>query len=315
MPRNRTFKIPVFLRVIVSGSILILILFHVDPSQIARRLEGVDFRFFLLALLVLSTQYLLSALKWKIILKAENISPPFSSLLASYLIGNFLSLFLPSSFGGDIYRVAALQRFNPNIYQNTSSVLFDRISGFFALISIAIIGHFLLFRSIINYYLIGGYATLIFGFLAATSNQFLRLEFLKKSIFLKPILRIAESFNNYRRNMSILALIILISFLFQNNIVIINKLYCQSLGIHVPLTYLYVIIPIVYLTEAVPITINGLGVREGAFIVLFQHFGYDKTDAVALALLVITVRYALSLILGGGLTCSMLLFQRRDRYS
>lgn len=289
------------MRVLVSVGILVIILHYVNLTEIVDRLRGVDSRFFIMALLVLSTQYFLSALKWKIILQAEHVNVPLGSLLSRYLIGNFISLFLPSSFGGDFYRVAALSRFNANIYQNTSSVLFDRITGLFALTSIAIIAHTITFGSVINYFLVGGYMAVLTGFIIFASDHFLKIKLLKSSKFLIPVTRIAESFNRYRRSASIMANTILISFLFHNNVVIISKLYCLSLNIQMPLAYLYVVVPIVYLTEAIPITINGFGLREGSFILLFQHLGYASDDAMALALLIITVRYSISLVLGGGL--------------
>ena len=302
-------------RLVVSVGIFIIILYNVNLTEIADRLRGLDSRFFTMALLVLSTQYFLSAFKWKIILKAENIRVPLVSLLNRYLIGNFISLFLPSTFGGDIYRVAALRRFNTDIYQNTSSVLFDRITGLFALTSLAIVAHTITFGSMINYFLIGGYVALLAGFLIFASDQFSNSRLFIGSKYLNPVIRIAESFNRYRHNASIMANTILFSFLFHNNVVIISKLYCLSLNIQMPLAYLYVVIPIVYITEAIPITINGLGLREGSFILLFQHLGYTANDAMALALLLITVRYSISLVLGGGLASLYLLSANKHQHT
>jgi hypothetical protein len=222
-------------------------------------------------------------------------------LLQSYIIGNFISLFLPSSFGGDIYRVITLQRFNSDVYQNASSVLFDRITGLIALGSIAIISYSLIFKTEINYYLLIGYIVVLVGLVFFTSDRFKTLGILHRYTILKPALRIAESFNRYRNNYIVLFVSLLIAFLFQNNIVIMNKLYCMSLNIAIPLSYLYVIVPLVYLTEAIPITINGLGLREGAFIFLFESVGHTSEEAIALSMLIIAVRYIIPMICGGGL--------------
>jgi glycosyltransferase 2 family protein len=92
--------------------------------------------------------------------------------------------------------------------------------------------------------------------------------------------------------------------------VIINKLYCIGLNIDIGLKYLFMVIPLIYLTEALPITINGLGVREGAFVFFLSQEGYTKEEALGLALLVITMRYLFSLTIGGSLFLKVILFKK-----
>lgn len=301
MAAPRTPKLKTFLRILVSVGILAIIVRQVEPAEIGRRLQGLDPVYFAAALVVFLLQYLLSAFKWKTILRAEKVRAPFSALLRSYMIGNFLSLFLPSSFGGDVYRVVALRRFNADMYQNTSSVLFDRGTGLFALASIGILAYAWLFGIVGNYVLLTGYLITLAGFLVLTSDRVVAARLLRRNRVLIPAARIAESFNRYRHNTPVIATALAVAFLFQSNIVLMNKLYCLALGIPIPLGYLYLVIPLVYLTEAIPITINGLGLREGAFVFFFQQLGHSREEALALALVVITVRYLVSLVLGGGL--------------
>jgi hypothetical protein len=61
------------------------------------------------------------------------------------------------------------------------------------------------------------------------------------------------------------------------------------------------VIPLIYLTEALPISINGLGVREGAFVFFFTQTGVSKEKALALGLLVISIRYIFVMLTGGSL--------------
>jgi len=87
----------------------------------------------------------------------------------------------------------------------------------------------------------------------------------------------------------------------QNNIIWLIKLYCVALNISIDIRYLYMVVPLIYLTETLPISINGLGVREGAFVFFFFQAGYTKEEALAVALLVVAMRYLFSMIIGGSL--------------
>ena len=95
-----------------------------------------------------------------------------------------------------------------------------------------------------------------------------------------------------------LALIILLSFTFQLNIVLINKVYTVVLGLDIPSSVLLVIIPLIYFTEVLPISINGLGVRESAYGFFFVMIGHTVEDGLAVSLLVIGMRYFLGLFGG-----------------
>jgi uncharacterized membrane protein YbhN (UPF0104 family) len=195
-------------------------------------------------------------------------------------------------------------------FQNASSVLFDRISGMFALCSISLISYGLFYKKVINYQFLVIYIMTILLFLFLSSDNGLSLFYkLKIKLFSYPI-KILKSFNKYRTNKRVLFLSLILSFLFQSNIVIINKLYCIGLNIDIGLKYLFMVIPLIYLTEALPISINGLGVREGAFVFFFLQAGYTKEEALGLALLVITMRYLFSLTIGGSLFIKVMLFKK-----
>ena len=74
-----------------------------------------------------------AAWKWQIILRADNVHVPLPRLVASYLVGTFFNIFLPSSIGGDAYRIYDVARDSGRSASSFSSVLADRLSGFLAL--------------------------------------------------------------------------------------------------------------------------------------------------------------------------------------
>lgn len=294
-------KLLLFVKIIVSFGLLFYLFNQINFNVFLNKYKGINVSLLLIAALAIFIQVALSAFKWRYILTAERLFIPYKFLLKSYLIGNFFGLFLPSSFGGDIYRVYSLGKFNPDSFQNVSSVLFDRISGLFALVTISILSYAIFFRSFIstNFLLAYILATLVFWVISSDSI----IEILSRYRFrlIKFITRICSSFNKYRKDRSVLLKSLAISFVFQGNVVFINKLYCVALGIDIDIRYLFLVIPLIYLTEAIPISINGLGIRDGAFVFFFLRAGYSSEDALALSILVITMRYLCILTFGGTL--------------
>ena len=80
-------------------------------------------------------------------------------------------------------------------------------------------------------------------------------------------------------------------------------------GIEVDFSLLLVIIPLIYLTEALPISINGLGVRESAFAFFFAMNGLSVEAGIAVSLLIVAERYLLG-ILGGSLLLTSVISSR-----
>jgi uncharacterized protein (TIRG00374 family) len=264
------------IKILVSASVLYFVFRNVDAKTLLRQFSEIRAGIISFGFAVFLMQSVLSSLKWKIILTADGKSVPLLYLLKCYLIGNFISLFLPSSFGGDVYRSYALGKYNKDYLQNTSSVLFDRLSGLFALASLSIISFGIFYRSLINYPFIICYGMGILLFLVASSRRGIALFNGVRNKFLKMYVGIMESFNKYSHDGRVLVSSLLIAFIFQSNIVLVNKLFCYALKIDISLAHLYTIIPLVYLTEALPISINGLGVREGAYVFFFHRLGFRE---------------------------------------
>jgi hypothetical protein len=288
------------LRIVVSVSLIGYVLTLIDLPRVLDRLAGVRMIVLIVVLLLQLVQMGLSTLKWKLILAADGVARPFGPLLVVYLKGNFLSLFLPTSFGGDVYRIYSVHRSGGGLARSTSSVLFDRITGLFALVSIALVAYAFLPSHPYLGPMAAVYLAGIGGFLGATSESAGRISDRIASPLLRRLASPLRSFSVYRRDPAMLAAAITIALLFQLNIVMINKLYCVALGIHMSLGHLLVIVPLIYLTEVLPISINGIGVRDSAYVFFFVLLGFASDEGLALALLVLLMRYVFGLI-GGSL--------------
>jgi uncharacterized protein (TIRG00374 family) len=295
------------IKVLISVGVLFLLFHRVDYALLWEHLLKIEMTIFAIAISILFFQCALSSYKWKIILSSESKEIPYWYLLKSYLICNFISLFLPSSFGGDLYRIYSLKKFNKDYLQNTSSVLFDRLTGLFALLSISILSFAMFSGNVVNIRILALYVIGILTFWAMTTKWV--LHYLERSKFklMEYLLGVLKSFRQYRNSKKILISCLIFSFIFQSNIVILNKIYTVALSMDVDIKYLFTVIPLIYLTEALPISINGLGVREGAFVFFMKQIGYTNEQGLAMGILVIGMRYIFTILLGGSLFFLMVL--------
>jgi uncharacterized protein (TIRG00374 family) len=302
------------LKICLSVGLLAYLFTLIDLDRLLDQLRQADPRYLLVALLLLLAQIGISSLKWQLILRSDGVLMLLPFLVKVYMIGNFLSLFLPTSFGGDVYRVLAIRGINRDLAKSTSSVLFDRMSGVFALVSICMIAYLALPDQPYDPLILLVYALGIAGFLIVSSNAAVEVMDAAKVSLIRKLGKVLASFRNYRRDPLSLAIIVLLAFLFQLNIVVINKVYTVSLGIDVSFGTLLVIIPLIYLTELLPISINGLGIRESAFGFFFVLIGHTVEEGLAVSLLVIGMRYLTGAV-GGVLLLVTLLDSRAGRAS
>jgi len=79
----------------------------------------------------------------------------------------------------------------------------------------------------------------------------------------------------------------------------VHVLFARALDLHIPITYFFLFVPLVAVIVSLPISLNGIGVREGAGILLFGLVGLDKSSAFALQFGTYLVAVGVSLV--GGL--------------
>lgn len=289
------------LKIGVSAGLLILLLSRVDIAALFHRFQNLRWGWLAAGVALLQTQGLISTLKWKLLLKADNQPARYFFLWKAYAIGMFLSLFLPTSFGGDAYRIWILNRAGIKASKSTASVFFDRLSGLFALVTIGILGALILLDERHILPILGFYVAAVVIFLIATADGTLARLPQPTSKYLGFPFRVLRSFNHYRRTPRSLLYVVALSFLFQANVVVIITWYARALHIDstaVSFLEFVAVVPVVSLCEALPISINGIGVRESAFVYFLSRVGGTPEQALALSLLVIAIRYIKGLVGG-----------------
>lgn len=299
-------RLSLLAKLAVMAGLLTVLYRNVDFAAFRNALTGLKWGWLPLiyALFLLNTT--LSAWKWKMLLASDGVRVPLGRLLSSYLIATFFNLFLPSSIGGDSYRVVDASR-HGGAAKSFASVFADRLTGFLAL---AIWG--LLFSAIgwsrlpdkrilfLPAIVFGLMASLVFALVQRTwlvaVLRFLRVDRLKKlDAFLH---RFLDSMAGYHANRRLLAKVFGISLFFQMMAIVIIFCISQALAWQVPFIYFSIFVPLITLGEALPISIFGIGVRDSLYVFFFAQGGASREQALSMALVYVLITIVYSL-LGG----------------
>jgi uncharacterized membrane protein YbhN (UPF0104 family) len=90
-----------------------------------------------------------------------------------------------------------------------------------------------------------------------------------------------------------------VSLLFNLLLVALNYLVARAVGVDIALAYFLLFVPVLSVTLTLPISIGGLGVREGMAVLLFTQAGVGEAAAVAASLGVYLLSTVLAGLLGG----------------
>lgn len=243
------------------------------------------------SLLIFST-YIIGFFRWKIMLEAIGLNLSRAAILRSYCIGFFFNLFFPSTIGGDLCRSADLSLSCRKPKQVVASVVLDRISGYTALVVIALVALLLGYRLVSDtavFFALGIITAFLAGILMLLFNNFI---FSKISKFLNFFGRAAEALSSlhseiykFRNKKKIISLSLIYSLIIQLVFPLIFYLLSLALATKINPLYFFIFVPLIAAISALPVSIGGLGLREAVSMFFFTGAGMPAEIAVTISLL------------------------------
>ncbi len=294
------------LKVAVSAALLYILFSKVDARLVWDSVSSVGAGWIVSAALLFAALQCISTYRWSIVL-GRDVHVPYPRLLSMYFVGMFFNSFLPTIVGGDVVKGYYLYRETGRGGAAFASILMDRYSGFAALMTITFVA-----------LLIGGgavhatggtglvvvFAALVGGFLGA--SLFLWFERLHQWLVSalsgirlmglnEKVDAFYRTFTGYRQSPSMLVGVFLISLAIQCGVITGYFMLGRGMGVGVPIGYFFLFVPLATTASMIPLSLSGLGIREGVFVFLFSRAGMDREDALALSLLWFLVTVVVSL--------------------
>jgi len=257
---------------------------------------------FNLAVLAAALIYV-SALKWKFFIEAFGRKVSVARLFGLYLVGYFVNLILPSYLGGDVVRSWYIGK-DVGQHEALSATILERYTGLVGMVLLALA--FMWFAGSVTWEIrltvIGVACGLALATVLALSRRLLekmeRFAFLRGP--LKHLSRIQDGLHLARENHSLLLKALALSLVYHTLTVFNTIAAGYAVGwLNPPFWELFVVLPLILLVGALPITPQGLGIQEGAFFFFLSSVGASPAQALGLALILRAKSYILALL--GGL--------------
>lgn len=309
------------LKLAFTALLLALLYRKVDGRAFGDALRGIRWAWTVPFFAILFANTALSALRWGLLLRSDGVALPTGKLVVSYWISSFFNFFLPSNIGGDVYRIADIGRKSGSAMGSLASVFVDRLCGFLALslmgfvfplfglrlvppekrglllVPLAVFLGFLCVAALLwQQGIVRFFARTLPGRLRAKVERLLDTFFSSVSAYLRRPRALAGAFG--------------LSLVFQFLVFVAVWTLCRALSIPVSLAECCVFVPFVCLLEAIPLTVNGIGLRDGGYAMFFTAVGLAGRGAdpatAAAALSLCYMAFTLVYATGGGL-----LFLRR----
>jgi len=295
-------------RLILSVLLLSLLIARIDYQSVIEVFAQMALGYYLLAVALFFLSILLSAYRWQMILAATGASPSLWQLTTINLIGNFFSNFLPTAVGGDLMRVTELAyQGERDHHQTISTVMLDRLIGLISLAIMATLALLVGFSTVksmpVRLVVLGLTVGLVSGWVLFFNKPLMRrfrwlLQLPGLRRLAPTVVRLYHSLYALHRQPQLLHSSIAISLLLQIVEVLSVILIARSLGIHLSALYFFLFLPLIWLVTMIPLSLNGLGLREGAFTFFFGLVGVAAPAALAISFLVYACRL-LSGLIGG----------------
>lgn len=279
------------LRFGLSGGILWFIFSKIDMRTTVEVLKTAEIGQIVIAFVIFLFLHFLLLWRWSIFMKAMNLHFKLFTAVRYFFIGLFCNLFLPTSIGGDIVKAAGLARETHNKTAVVASVLLDRLSGFVAIVIVAMSAFVFGFGIIRNIYLgipvavlaigCGTIAVILFNekVYAFACRIFNKLPRFKKALMdmHKDVLLLREHPGKGWQAVAISCV--------TQGIFALTYYFCaRAMHQDIPVVYFWVFVPLICVICSLP-SIGGLGVREAGTAYLFSKIGVEPGIAVSMSLL------------------------------
>ena len=288
--RTRAIAMPL-IKLAVSVALLWVLFSRVDVARLWTAARQASPMWLVGALALYGLMVLASAWRWGVLLHAQHIRLPFKTLTSSFLVATFFNNFLPSNIGGDVVRVADTAPAAGSKTLATTVVLLDRGLGLLGLVLIAALGATLGPRvsdggPIPAQLLWGGFAlaTALAAPALLKPHAFARL--LQPLRNFHPawvderLARLTAALSRFGKQPSALATCFCGAVLVQTVLVGFYLAVAQSMRIPIGFAELAVIVPISFIVQMVPLSMNGFGLREATFGFYFTRLGLPLESAL-----------------------------------
>lgn len=298
------------LKISVSVGLIVILLYRISPGRLLEHLRNIDPLWMVIAVAIFLASSLLGALQWYLLLSAGGVRMTVSRTFSLYFTGLFFNNLLPTNVGGDAYKIYDVVKTGYDPHKVFAITLLDRVIGITGLCMLALTASLVLFFT-------GGTADLwLYALIFAGCVTPVLLLTLSRRISTpvrKTLSRISlwgigerlelvfSHLGSFRSFPSLMGKVTALTLTIQILRISTHLAVAIALGIRPEareMLHFFVFVPLLGLIMMLPISINGLGLREGAGVLLFTRIGLSEEEAFLMEFLTYCVMVGVSLVGG-----------------
>jgi uncharacterized protein (TIRG00374 family) len=292
-------------RLCIGVGLVFFLFWRVGVIEVLSKLKQIEPFYIILSIFLFFSAVLIISLRWKVLLDAHAIHVPFNKTVAFYLVGFFFNNFLPTVIGLDIIRAVYVSNTYGKRTECFASVISEKVIG---ILGILLLGIFFLPLFIVKdrfiIYIFSGLLLLAILFLAGIfffpkRGRLRGISWLFKPRILKSLKerlsRLYDALYYYKDRRFILFQTLVLSVVYQIILISIFFFIGRSLSVTIPYYYYLAFIPVINIGSMIPLTPNGIGIRESLCVYLFGLAGVDSSNSILLSILFFGIALLVSL--------------------
>jgi glycosyltransferase 2 family protein len=278
------------LRVLVSAALLGVVLWYADVEEVVRAVRDGHWLWFLVGLGLMALAVVLGALRWWLLLEGAQIRVPARSSIQPFATSLVLNLVLPTAVAGDAVRTWVVGRESGRLLGAATATVFDKLTALTCLFALGWAA-VLVDPNGAPDSLIVVFVWVTAGLLAAFAVAALAAAGVRPIMHRLPerlALMARDSWSTLRiwgRSTKLLTSVVGLGLAYQVLAVTVLILVGKTVGVELSFALAAVSASIVLVATLIPVSVGGLGIREGGFVLLLGQAGIDAADATVVSLL------------------------------
>ena len=275
-------KIFAFAKIAVTALLFLYIFKDIDFKQFGLTIKNARLDIIILGYLALWIAHYICIYRWRMLMRP--LMPVLSTarLFGIYCIGLFFNLILPTAVGGDVVKMYYAGRPSKLYAQSFAATFLDRDAGMLAMLIIACVAILvhpvvlpgipvsLIIWSVLGAFVAGNIAIFAPYFHRGLIGLLHRLHMVKIAA---KVDMISNAFQVMGKRPLLLLGALLISFVNQLLVIAVTWIMAIGLRLHQSPLWFLVFVPVITMISMIPISLNGMGLREVAYKSLFGAIG------------------------------------------
>jgi glycosyltransferase 2 family protein len=282
-----------FLRLMGSTLILVLIFRLINFNEFTQALSNIDRYLLIIPIILFFPTQLLSAYRWWVILFGLGKPLPFTNLFRYNIVGQISAMFFPSQLSNDIVKGIQSVRGQNKKELIVLSIILDRL---FLLLIIAFFASWGSFHSrilqqvpLLKWIALTLFVITLFSLIIILAWKPMIWRLLEFTSRMSVLSQYRESIINYvyktpSLDFQTVAWSVILAVILQLSNTIGSLLLSKSMHIDVSLMDWLAINSTVTIAQFIPLTLGGIGIREGAFATMLSLYGITVEQSTAFSL-------------------------------